>query len=417
MTSSLSDSQVGEALSVLDSDCGGGRFELSIHPFPARMPLSVAEHLVKRLTGPGEIVLDPMAGSGTTLIAAARHGRRGVGFERDPLAVLIARTTTRGLESETTTKLEACILERAKELFRTSRLPDVRGRLPREDQVFLRYWFPSRSQKQLFSLAGAIEELPDGQERDFAWVVFSSLIVAKSAGASFALDVPRSRPHKQPDKQIVLPFEGWPRRFKTAFRRHPFREQKPVSQSRVSSGDARSLPLQDETVDLVLTSPPYLNAIDYLRAHKFSLLWMGHNLADLRELRGTMIGSERGLWSRDGLPEQLEERLKSTVAVDRRRALLRRYLSDFRTMLKEVHRVLRPGGLGVLVVGTTIVAGDEHDAVGIVSELAESVDLKIVGSALRTITSDRRSLPPPSPNASAPLDKRMRQEVLVALRK
>ena len=62
------------------------------HPFPARMPISVAEHLIKGTSTPGAVVLDPMAGSGTTLIAALRLGRHAIGFDRDPLAVLIART-------------------------------------------------------------------------------------------------------------------------------------------------------------------------------------------------------------------------------------------------------------------------------------------------------------------------------------
>src|SRR5206468_8905624 len=43
-----------------------------VHPFPARMPLSVASHLIGATTRPEATVLDPMAGSGTTLIAARR---------------------------------------------------------------------------------------------------------------------------------------------------------------------------------------------------------------------------------------------------------------------------------------------------------------------------------------------------------
>ncbi len=297
------------------------------------------------------------------------------------------------------------------------RLPDIRNALPPEERDFICYWFPSRSQKQLFALAAAITELSADSERDFAWVVFSSLIIAKSAGASFALDISRSRPHKRPEKRIVLPFDGWRPRFKAAMSRHPFVDVERKGHAEVRAGDARSLPLPDDEIDLVLTSPPYLTAIDYLRAHKFSLVWMGHELETLRELRGTMMGTERGLWSRDGLPTQMEEQLEELVTVSRRQAILRRYLSDFRTLLAGIHRVLRPGGLAVLVVGPTIVESGETDAVAIVTDLAASVDLDVVGSAVRTISSARRSLPPPSSGGDEPLDKRMREEILVALRK
>jgi DNA modification methylase len=418
MTVSPGDQHVRKVLADLEGPTGKGReFDSAIHPFPARMPLSVANHLIANLTTRGQTVLDPMAGSGTTLVVAARQGRSAIGFDRDPLAVLIARTATCALDRERVEGIGDRILERAREFVSTMRLPQTRKTLPREDREFLRYWFPSRSQKQLFALAAAITDQSVGSERDFAWVVFSSLIIAKSAGASFALDISRSRPHKRPEKQIVLPFEGWRPRFKAAMSRHPFIDAEPRGEVEVRPGDVRSLPLPDGEIDFVLTSPPYVTAIDYLRAHKFSLVWMGHELETLRELRGTMMGTERGLWSRDGLPTQMEEQLEELVTVSRRKAILRRYLSDFRTMLGGIHRVLRPGGLAVLVVGPMILEEAEPDAVPVVTELAESVDLDVVGSAVRTISAARRSLPPPSPRKNRPLDQRMREEVLVALRK
>src|SRR5688572_27230389 len=64
----------------------------SFHPFPARMPVSVAKLLLEGAAQPGALVLDPMTGSGTTMIAARELGFRGVGLDRDPLAVLLART-------------------------------------------------------------------------------------------------------------------------------------------------------------------------------------------------------------------------------------------------------------------------------------------------------------------------------------
>lgn len=50
---------------------------------PTQKPLGLLEALVADFTDPGELVLDPFAGSGTALVAAKRLGRRAVGFERD----------------------------------------------------------------------------------------------------------------------------------------------------------------------------------------------------------------------------------------------------------------------------------------------------------------------------------------------
>lgn len=391
--------------------------ELAIHPFPARMPFSVAQYLVERLSAPGEIVLDPMVGSGTTLVVAKRTGRRAVGFDRDPLAVLLTRAATQSLERTRLESLESFVLNRAQELFDEMCLPETRGALTREDQEFLRYWFPPRSQKQLFALAAAVGELPDASDRDFAWLVFSSLVIAKSSGASLAVDIPRSRPHKRAEKRIVLPFEGWRLRFRAALKRHSFVDCDAKDSVEVHSGDARSLPLSDEAIDFVLTSPPYVTAIDYLRAHKFSLVWMGHELETLRELRGTMIGTERGLWVRDGLPPQIEKQLEEAYGASRRKAILRRYLSDLRRTAMEIRRVLRPGRLAVLVVGPSMIGAGGHDAVDVVSQIAESLGLEVVANATRSIGPARRSLPPPRLDKATPLDLRMREEVLIALRK
>src|ERR1700733_14140424 len=62
-----------------------------IHPFPARMaPELVWDELPNHSTRLR--VLDPMAGSGTTLVTAKLRGHEAIGYDRDPLAVLIARS-------------------------------------------------------------------------------------------------------------------------------------------------------------------------------------------------------------------------------------------------------------------------------------------------------------------------------------
>lgn len=415
----VSDKQVELALSAVGGNrAAGQKLEpRRIHPFPARMPLSLIEFLLGKMTDKSMHVLDPMVGSGTTAIAAKRLGRRSISFDRDPLAVLVARTSTRHFSRASLDSLRDRVLMRATK--GTFSLPEQRSELEREGQEFLRYWFPPQSQKQLFSLATAIEreECPD--ERGFAWVVFSNLIIAKSAGASYALDISRSRPHKRLDKRIVRPFDGWIRRFNEAVRCLPFLDvRQSTGVATVRSGDARRLPLDDDSIDFAITSPPYLNAIDYLRSHKFSLLWMGHALSSLRELRGTMIGTERGLAARDGLPQVIEERLALRVTEPRRQARIRRYLSDLNKAVAEMARVVRPDGILVMALGPTIINTQRTDACTIVADIGEQQGLRLVASTLRKLNSSRRSLPDPSTVVQGnPMERRMRREAVLAFRK
>ena len=190
----IHDKQVKLALSAVGgSRAAGQKLEpRRIHPFPARMPLSLTEFLLSKMTDKCTHALDPMVGSGTTAIAAKRLGRRSTSFDRDPLAVLVASTSIRHFSRARLDSLRDRVLMRATK--GTMSLPEQRSELDWEGQEFLRYWFPPQSQKQLFSLAAAIEYEDSPDEKDFAWVVFSNLIIAKSAGASYTcITSPKSR--------------------------------------------------------------------------------------------------------------------------------------------------------------------------------------------------------------------------------
>ncbi len=354
------------------------------------------------------------------MIAAKQLGRVGIGFDRDPLACLIARTSTFSYSRAALERLKQRVLETALVAMSDRRvsLREARAAFGKQEQQFIQYWFPSASQKELFVLRDAIAAERDARLREFAFVVVSSLIIAKSAGASYAMDISRSRPHKRLDKPVIRPFDAWERRFDQAVNRLPFLDSANGREIHIDNGDVRSLPLKDESIDFVLTSPPYLNAIDYLRSHKFSLVWMEHELEALRELRGTMIGTERGLHTLDGLPPELENRLDERLQESRDRSRVRQYLSDFGKALGELERVLHPQGLAVLVVGPTFINENKTDAAELVGQLAEQHGLRLISSATRSISPLRRSLPPPALfKRNTSLASRMRREVLVVLRK
>jgi len=122
----------------------------------------------------------------------------------------------------------------------------------------------------------------------------------------------------------------------------------------VDFADARNLPIPDSSVDMVITSPPYLNAIDYIRGHKFSLIWMGHSIGKLRDVRATNVGTESVAKPEEG-DVSTPEIMKLMCSVDslstRTAGMLRQFVWDMRKILSETKRVLRPSGKAVFVVG------------------------------------------------------------------
>jgi SAM-dependent methyltransferase len=225
---------------------------------------------------------------------------------------------------------------------------------------FIDYWFDEPNQLELRALAEAISEVRQLDKRTVLWCGFSRLIITKSRGVSLAMDLSHSRPHKVYRTAPIQPFDEFIQAVKRVIAHIPFKGViSGMPEARVQRHDARRLPLADSTIDIVITSPPYLNAIDYVRCSKFSLVWMGYQVSQLQDLRGTNIGSERSA-SGHKTSEELQRVLSSIGASElssRDAGMLRRYAFDLNKVLDEMSRVLIPGGKAIVVVGDSTIRG------------------------------------------------------------
>ncbi len=393
----------------------------SVHPFPARMAPGIALEVVAD-EGKSLRVLDPMMGSGTVLAVARSKKHRAIGLDIDPLAVLISKVWTTAINTEEVRDNAIEVLDRARGIFSTL---TTRGAYPRhadpETRQFISFWFDGYARRQLTSLATTISRVRDDAARNVLWCSLSRLIITKQSGASLAMDLAHSRPHKAFDRAPAKPF----RKFLGAVNRvldncidRKTADRGPATF--VHEGDARDLPLGDASVDLVLTSPPYLNAIDYMRCSKFSLVWMGHNINCLRRLRAESVGTEVGkgaLQDEEIRGIMADLKLRPPLGT-REHSVLARYTDDMRRALREVARVLTPGGKAVYVIGENTIRGTFVRNASIISKVASMSGLKLCEKRSRALPSDRRYLPPPSAmRCSAPLAGRVRREVILSFAK
>jgi DNA modification methylase len=189
----------------------------------------------------------------------------------------------------------------------------------------------------------------------------------------------------------------------------------------VRQGDARRLLVEDKSIDLVLTSPPYLNAIDYMRCSKFSLVWMGYSVGELRRIRGDSVGTEAA--SEQALESPWVEALISQLRLrpklsSRNHALLATYVYDMGKAITEVSRVLKRRGRAVYVVGDSTNEGTFIRNSAIVAAIAQEHGLRLTSRHSRALPANRRYLPPPgSSGQSAPMDARLRREVVLVFGK
>jgi DNA modification methylase len=169
------------------------------------------------------------------------------------------------------------------------------------------------------------------------------------------------------------------------------------------------------SVDLVFTSPPYLNAIDYLRCSKFSLVWMGYTISELRLIRSESIGSYSSGECHAALETIARRECDWDGLSSRAQGILARYLSDTEKSLKTIKRVLSPSGRAVYVVGENCIEGVYVPTGPLVRAIAKIVGLRAVRGRVRPLPAGRRYMPPPRANGGM-LDGRMNQEVIVNLR-
>jgi DNA modification methylase len=387
-----------------------------IHPFPARMASDIALEKVLALSHES-VILDPMMGSGTVPRVASDHRHRCFGFDTDPLAVLMAKVWTTPLEiSELRDTADEVILHAENMSTRDITLPWIDEDVP--TQQYIDYWFGSQQKTVLRRISRVLFDLT-GEVSDALRIALSRIIVTKNKGASLARDVSHSRPHRvslESDFDVIRSF-----RLSVEYLARRLEEQMPQNSAMILRADARNLPISDGTIDAVITSPPYLNAIDYLRGHKLSLVWMGYKLSELTSIRSSNIGAERAPDRSADL--ELARRLISTLGVltqlpQRVKRMIYRYILDLHHMIAELYRVLRVGGKAICVIGNSCIKGTFVRNDLAVRAIAERIGVQFEEDATRELPPSRRYLLPPSRNQNgSDLAKRMRTETVLTFRR
>ena len=353
-------------------------------------------------------VLDPMCGSGTVARAAVEAGLQCVGSDTDPLAVLLARVWTTPLDLN-----RFCI--NAEKLVRAAKSisPNTVNRTTDpETERFISFWFAPQQEECLARLATMLRQQQEPIKSALS-VSLTRIIISKQMMASLARDTSHSRPHKVADSNDFNVYTG----FLKSVRQVASRLQPNLieGQADIRCVDARTLKdIDDESFDLALTSPPYLNAIDYLRGHRLALVWLGYEMGQLREIRSANIGAERmmpAIEAPDDISHFIIERKGSTIN-SRYRGWIRRYASDMNAVLRQLSRVVKHKGKIVLVIGNSFLRGATINNAGLIEALAKRIGLQLQKRHVREIPARRRYLPPPG-NGKNALDARMRTETVL----
>ncbi|MEM4293965.1 MAG: DNA methyltransferase [Thermoplasmata archaeon] len=261
----------------------------------------------------GDTVLDPFIGSGTTAVESQLLGINCIGIDVSPLCVLQSRVKTESIEV----------------------LPQI---MEWKDEI------TRRLKPSLYNIEGktiddAISSIPDDKVKNFYRMV---KLVAISDNARRGRDFCNAF-LKNLDAMIhsVSDFVEIVKKLNLN-----------VGHIDIMIGDARALKLKDESIDGIVTSPPYSIALDYVSNDAHALKELGYNLSELRE-------------------EFVGVRGKGKMRIDL-------YNEDMKKSLEEMHRVLKPDRYAAIVIGNATYMGQEVKTVEFLLDYAEKIGFKMV---------------------------------------
>lgn len=387
---------------------------MHIHPFPARMAPEIALTGLEDLSK-DYVVLDPMSGSGMVLGTAAKLGLSAIGYDLDPLACLISKVN--GTKISEASTLKAC--DELLSLCTESSLDGiVLPWVDEETQRYMDFWFARKQQSQLRALSHFLVAKPFSTNKkivDVLKVAVSRLIVTKEPKASRARDTAHSRPHRTITENDFDVFSSLPKSLGHVLKALNPGEIK--SDVKAYRGDARRIGrVRDSSIDSIVTSPPYLNAIDYMRGHRLSLIWLGYSISQLKKFRARSVGAETAGYKRtdEGIKGFLSE-LHADID-EKKRKILRRYYGDLRALTDEAFRVLKSGRRATYVIGDSCVKGHEIKNSQLLNMAAKQSGFRIISERIRDIPENRRYMPLVNSGGSS-LAKRMRTEHILVFEK
>lgn len=352
-----------------------------IHKYPAKFFPELPRWLIERYSEKGDVILDPFTGSGTTNVEAALSGRSSVGIDVDPFSRLLAKVKTTRLDKQ---ELEFAISQ----LLDTVKRYDPK-KVKESDIPAFPYrdnWFSREILLELTYIKKSIESLKvSGDVKDFFNICFTSIIRnVSNADDNCTRTVIRKKLGKR-----VEPADALKKFVEKILLNVPkmieFSEICPKNvKTNIPSGmDARKIKYQGGYFDLAITSPPYINAVDYPRTHQLEIYWLGFENNSLAPLKKQHVGTE-SVSSSDykqlhklGIKEA-DKKILSVFQVDPRRAYISfKYFEDMKKNLEEAHRVLKKGGKYVIVVGNNRIRGELFENWKYLMKLAEQVGFEV----------------------------------------
>jgi methylase of polypeptide subunit release factors len=350
------------------------------HSYAGRMHPSTARAAIAAWSKEGHQILDPFCGSGTVLVEAMASGRKAVGVDASPLAVLIAKVRSTALDEANLQRLVETAREIATESAERAR-KRIRPEIPMWARGENTRYFPHVA-LELLGLRGLVMATAEDSVGVALRACLSSILVKfmrqPDLGGESVQRIGRGMPSKF--------FAGRAEELAQSLTALAGRTPKGTPAPRIQLGDARSIGhVPDSTCDLIVSSPPYAGTYDYAEHHDVRFLWLG-------------------------LSRESFDRVQVGARTDDMGSPLKRWQKDRRRWLGEMGRVVKPGAVVMLEIGDGVVGNQPEDA-------AEAIRFDAPKAGLELVAGSFQARPPRDRRLRDIFGDRPRREHILVLRK
>jgi SAM-dependent methyltransferase len=310
-----------------------------LSPYVGKMKSGMAKVLIKLYSKPGDTVLDPFSGSGVVPLEAALAGRRAWANDLSPYAYVLTRGKLEAPGSE------KVAIQRAREL-----IDAVEQGAPSVDLSTVPEWIREFFHPDtLREVVVAFRMLWQQEDYFLTSCLLGILHHVRPGFLSYPAShlVPYLRKNNYPPDEFPKMYAYRDMRsrllakVKRAYSRHLLPVDWEQRQYQVWQVNSMDLPIEDQTVDAIISSPPYFGALDYARDNRLRLWFLG--CEDWKELDASLTATKKV------------------------------YLPQMSVCLQEMHRVLKPGGHCALVLGDVDRDGKTRRTAEILADLAMEV--------------------------------------------
>ena len=326
------------------------------HRYPAKFIPQLVEKLLKEyITTKNAHINDPFHGCGTTIVSAISQGFKASGTDINKIAHLITKVKA--------TPIEPCYLSQMIKDF-LQKIDNVKNKkmiyaplIPDKHIDRINFWFTENARDNLGSILRIITEYEDENIRDFFLVAFSHILKSVSIWLQSS-----TKPTRDFKKKAVLPFDALRRHLNkmeggnnSLFHIIPKNIQSNIDDYlNIKISDAKIQPVASNSVDMIISSSPYVTSYEYADLHQLSTIWLDY-ADDLVEYKKKFIGTvykkyeDKEVASKIASKIILEMSAKSTKMAKEIEA----FFLDMEDVFKESYRILQPGGRACFVIGNT----------------------------------------------------------------